>query len=80
VPLYVLTHRHAAAECRIAFAAWKGSDSPLRGQTTLGSCETGGHTLLWTVEAKDPGAALALLPSYVAVRAEAVEVRETSIP
>jgi hypothetical protein len=34
----------------------------------------------WTVHAPDPGAALALLPPFVAVRTITTEVREVEIP
>jgi hypothetical protein len=76
---YLLYHRHRPEECRFAFAAWKGFDSPLRHIPTLGSCDEGGHQLWWTVEAAGPDAALALLPGYVAERTEAVSVSEIPI-
>ncbi len=66
----MLSHRHAPEECRVAFAAWKGFESPLRGRETIGSCRHGGHALWWTVEAPDEAAALAQLPPYVAARTE----------
>lgn len=64
----------------MAFAAWMGFVSPLRRQPTIGTCPTGGHRLWWIVQAEDAAAALALLPPYVAARAEAVAVREIEIP
>ena len=80
MPIYQLYHRHAAEECPVAFAAWKGFNSPLRWQPVLSSCTTGGHQLWWTVEASDPAAALALLPAYVAARTEVAEVGEIPVP
>ena len=77
---YLLYHRHAPAECPVAFAAWKGFGSPLRRQPVLSSCTTGGHQLWWTVEASDPEAALGLLPAYVASRTEVIQVGEVPIP
>jgi hypothetical protein len=80
MPTYVIQHRHAPQECRHAFAAWKGFDSPLRGHPALSTCARGNHSIWWTVEAADPPAALALLPDYVAQRSEATEVKEVQIP
>lgn len=80
VRLFLLCHRHEAPQCRIAFVAWKGFDSPLRSTRALASCERGGHAVWWTVQAADDGAALAQLPPYVAARTEAVEVTELTVP
>jgi hypothetical protein len=80
VPRFLLSHRHAAAECRVAFAAWKGVESPLRRRDALGTCGFGGHQLWWTVEASDTAAALALLPPFLATRTEALEVSDVPIP
>jgi hypothetical protein len=77
---YMLSHRHLPEECRTAFAAWHGFDSPLRHQPALASCEQGGHELWWTVESAGAEAALALLPAFVADRTEVNEVREVPIP
>jgi len=33
--VYILEHRHEPADCPVAFAAWKGFDSSLRGTTVL---------------------------------------------
>lgn len=77
---YLLHHRHEPAECRVAFAAFKGYVSPLRGQTTLASCLSGGHAIWWTVEASTEDDALRLLPSYVAERTTAIRVSEVDIP
>jgi hypothetical protein len=80
MPKYMLSHRHAAQECRHAFAAWKGFDSPLRHESTTGSCAEGGHALWWTVEAENEREALTKLPPYVAERTEASQVSEVEIP
>lgn len=80
MPRYLLHHRHEPAECGPAFAAWKGFESPLRRHVTLGSCLQGGHAIWWAVQAIDVGAALALLPPYVAQRTTVVPVSEVSIP
>jgi hypothetical protein len=77
---FLLCHRHTAAECRAAFAAWKGFDSPLRAKTALGTCRYGSHTLWWTVTAVDGPAALEMLPPYIAARTDAVEVTSIPIP
>jgi hypothetical protein len=80
MPSYLLCHRHQPSECRIAFAAWKGFDSPLRRRPTMGSCTHGGHHLWWRLTADDRSAALALLPGWVAERTEAIEVGEVLVP
>ncbi len=77
---FILSHAHASGECSRAFAAWRGFESPLRHAGAVGSCRDGGHRIWWRVEADDAGAALALLPSYVAARTEACEVRPMLIP
>jgi hypothetical protein len=77
---YLLQHSHEPAECRIAFAAWRGYDSPLRHQAALATCAEGGHELWWTVEAGDQENALAQLPPYLAERTRALEVSEVPIP
>jgi hypothetical protein len=80
VRTFVLTHRHRPEECRIAIAAWRAFDSPLRGGCPLGSCISGGHGVWWTVRAVSGAAALAQLPPYVAERTTAEEVREVPLP
>jgi hypothetical protein len=47
---------------------------------TLASCRSGGHAIWWTVEAESGGAALELLPRYVAERTTASQVSEVEIP
>jgi hypothetical protein len=80
MPPYLLHHRHDARECSVAFAAWKGHESPLRHRTTLASCASSGHANWWTVEAGSVEAAIGLLPAYPANRTEAVAVRPVQIP
>jgi hypothetical protein len=80
VAMFVLSHRHAPAECRSAFAAWRGFVSPLRGQPALASCRDGGHAIWWTVDAPDGEAARQLLPSFVAARTEVTTVCRVDIP
>jgi hypothetical protein len=80
MPQYLLHHRHDARECSVAFAAWKGHESPLRHRKTLASCASGGHAIWWTVEAASVQAALGLLPTYLADRTEAVRVGQVEIP
>lgn len=76
----MLTHSHLPGECRVAFAAWRGFESPLRHHPTLSSCAAGGHSLWWTVDAVGAADALAQLPPYVAERTTVSEVREVPIP
>jgi hypothetical protein len=80
VPLFVLSHRHEPGECRTAFLAWKGFDSPLRHSVTPVSCIEGGHRAWWRVDAADSDAALALLPPFVAERTEVEAVHEVKLP
>jgi hypothetical protein len=80
MPIFVLCHRHAPAECAIAAASWRGFDSPLRRRQTLSSCLYGGHRLSWTVQAQDAAAALAFVPPFVAERTRVEEVREVRLP
>jgi len=88
---FMLTHRHTLEECAIAFAAWKGFESPLRHRTALSTCASlrvgaqagrdGRHHLMWwIVEAGDETAAIALLPPYLAERTEATEASDVWIP
>ena len=72
--------RGESSRCRIAFAAWKGFESPLRRKKTIGTCADGGHQLWWTVEAADESAALAQLPAFVAERTDVQKIKEVQIP
>ena len=80
VTRFLLHHVHDPNDCGVAFAAFKGHDSPLRRQVTLASCISGGHEIWWTVDAHTERDALALLPSYVAARTTAIRVAEVQIP
>jgi hypothetical protein len=80
MPRYLLHHKHAPADCSIAFASFKGHTSPLRHRTTVASCLLGGHMIWWLVTAPSPEHALKLLPFFVAQRSTATEVREVRIP
>jgi hypothetical protein len=80
MPLFYLHHSHDPAECAAAFAAWRGFESPLRHRPAAATCLTGGHCLLWRVEAGDIEEAAALLPAFVAARTEVIEVRDVEIP
>jgi hypothetical protein len=62
------------------FASFRGHESPLRRQSTLASCRTGGHAIWWTVDAASESEALGLLPYYVAERTTAASVSEVDIP
>ncbi len=82
---YMLSHTHRPEECRIAFAAWRGFESPLRHDHALGSCASNGgangmHRIWWTVEAEDQVSALAQLPEFVAERTEVSPVRDVATP
>jgi hypothetical protein len=77
---YLLHHRHEPEECGVVFASFKGHDSRLRRQMTLGSCRTGGHEIWWTVEADSEDDARRLLPYYVAERTTITRVSEVQIP
>jgi hypothetical protein len=80
MPLFLLDHQHEPQECAAAFAAWAGFASPLRRSHALSSCLVGGHRLWWRVQAASEDEALALLPTFVASRTRATEVREVEIP
>lgn len=80
MPRYLLHHHHEPNECGVAFAAFRGFESPLRHQGALASCHSGGHSLWWTVGASSEDDALAQLPYFVAQRTTAVPVNEVLIP
>jgi hypothetical protein len=77
---FLLHHRHDPEKCGVAFAAFRGDESPLRGTSTIASCASGGHEVWWVVEAESADAALAMLPHYLAERCEVVPVREVRTP
>ena len=80
MPRFLLSHRHTPEECGAAVVAWRGFDSPLRGQNATASCQYGGHQVWWDTEAPDREAALALLPSFVGQRTEVARVADLAIP
>lgn len=77
---YLIHHRHAAHECGVAFASFRGHESSLRRRAALASCASGGHAIWWIVDAATEADALALLPFFVAERATATAVSEVAIP
>jgi hypothetical protein len=77
---YLLHHHHEPHECGVVFASFKGHHSPLRHQSTLASCRSGGHAIWWAVQADSEDDALALLPFFVAERTSATRVSEVDIP
>ncbi len=79
MPYFLLVHAHREDSCRVAYAAWRGFDSPLRGLDALASCASGDHRMFWTVEADSPAGALAQLPPYLAQRTHASEVSSVTI-
>jgi hypothetical protein len=80
MPRYMVHHRHEPRECGIAFAAFKGHESPLRHRAALASCPTGGHAIWWSVEAASEQDALRQLPYFVAQRSTIARVSEVVIP
>ena len=80
MPHFLVHHRHEPRQCGIAFAAFKGHDSPLRHRAALASCPTGGHAIWWAVEAVSEDDALRQLPFYVSQRSTDTPVTEVEIP
>jgi hypothetical protein len=80
MPRFLLHHRHEPHQCGVVFASFSGHESPLRHQSTLASCRSGGHAIWWTVDAATETEALGLLPFYVAQRTTATRVSEVEIP
>jgi hypothetical protein len=80
MPRFLVQHRHEPHECGIAFAAFKGHESPLRHRAALVSCLAGGHAIWWTVEAPGEQDALRQLPFFVAQRSTVTRVTEVVIP
>jgi hypothetical protein len=77
---FLLQHRHEPEECGVVFASFRGHRSSLRHIAAMASCETGGHSIWWSVEADSEDEALALLPYFVAVRTTATRVSQVLIP
>jgi hypothetical protein len=80
MPRYMVHHRHESRECGIAFAAFKGHESPLRHRAALASCPTGGHAIWLSIEAASEQDALRQLPYFVAQRSTIAQVSEVVIP
>ena len=80
MPRFLVHHRHEPHQCGIAFAAFKGYESPLRHRAALASCPTGGHAIWWALEAASEDDALRQLPFYVAQRSTVTQVAEVEIP
>ena len=80
MPRFLVHHRHEPHQCGIAFAAFKGHNSPLRHRAALASCPTGGHAIWWAFEAASENDALRQLPFYVAQRSTVTQVTEVEIP
>jgi hypothetical protein len=77
--LFMLEHRHQPSECAVAFAAWKGFDSPLKHTAVLCSCRSGDHRLWFVVTAATAESALLHLPRYIAAKTVAIDVGEVTI-
>ena len=77
---FLVQHRHKSHECGIAYAAFKGHESPLRHRPALASCAYGGHVIWWTVEAASEQDALRQLPFFVAQRSTVTPVGDVPIP
>jgi hypothetical protein len=82
MPRFMLVHTHRPSECRVAFAAWRGFDSPLRHAATQASCAESDdvHRIWWAVDAADEQSAFANLPPWVAERCVAERVSQVKIP
>jgi hypothetical protein len=80
MPRFLIHHRHEPRECGVAFASFKGHESPLRHQATVSSCAFGGHAIWWSVDVAGEAEALGLLPFYIAQRATATRVDDVEIP
>ena len=77
---FLLHHQHRPHECGVVFTSFRGHPSPLRHQTVLASCASGGHEIWWSVDAVSAEEALGLLPFYVASRTTATRVSPVEIP
>jgi hypothetical protein len=82
MPRFMLVHSHRPSECRVAFAAWRGFDSPLRHAATSGSCSecSDTHRIWWAIDAPDEPSAFECLPPWVADRTVAERVSRVEIP
>jgi hypothetical protein len=80
VPQFLIHNRHAAENCGVVFAAFRGFASPLRHHEALASCRSGGHEIWWQVAAHDQAAALSQLPRFVATTSTATRVDWVAVP
>lgn len=80
VPNFLLHNHHAADDCGVVFAAFRGFASPLRHTEALASCRSGGHEIWWRAAAEDETAALRQLPRYVATNSTATRVSPVAVP
>ena len=80
MPRFLLEHAHGAPECGAVFASFKAFESPLRHGSAMGACDFGKPGMWGDVAAATGGAALALLPRYVAERTTAIRVRDVRTP
>ena len=84
MPRYLLAHTHEPTDCAVAFAAWRGYESPLRHELAPASCSTNGdgrvHRIWWELQAPTRDAALAQLPPWVAERTEVNQIGDVTIP
>jgi hypothetical protein len=80
VPYFLLHNHHAADDCGVVFAAFRGFASPLRHTEALVSCRSGGHEIWWRTAAQDEAAALRQLPRYVATNSTATRVNPVAVP
>jgi hypothetical protein len=77
---FLLHHRHDPAQCGVAYAAWRGTASPLRRRPAVSSCRRGGHAIWWVVDAPDVEHALGQLPRWLATRTQAIPIDEVRFP
>jgi hypothetical protein len=80
VPNFLLHNHHAADDCGVVFAAFRGFASPLRHSEALVSCRSGGHEIWWRTAAQDEAAALRQLPRYVGTNSTATRVDPVAVP
>ena len=80
MPRFLVHHRHEPHQCGIAFAAFRGTESPLRHRAALASCLAGSHAIWWVVEAAGEDDALRQLPFFLAQRSTVTRVTEVVIP
>jgi hypothetical protein len=80
VPDFLLHNHHAADDCGVVFAAFRGFASPLRHTDALASCRSGGHEIWWQAAAEDEAAALRQLPRYDATNSTVTRVSSIAVP